>query len=103
VWIRVFPGDSAVVDGEPASIGEIGERIAPVLSADPGALFVLDVRPDVPFQSMIAAYDQLQGTGARHLAIPTQRDIREYIQRYGVDPSEIWGSGPAPEPAHAAR
>ena len=91
VWIRVLPGDTAVVDGEPASIADIAVRVAPILAADPAALFVLEVRPDVPFRSMIAAYDQLEGIDVRNMAVPTQRDIREYIQRYGVDPSEIWG------------
>lgn len=93
VWIRVLPGDAAVVDGEPVSVAGIGGAVAPVLAREPRALVVLDVRPDVPFQAMVAAYDQLAGIGVRNLAIPTQRDIREYIQRYGIDPSEIWGNG----------
>ena len=93
VWIRVLPGDAAVVDGEPVDLRGIGGLVAPVLASDPRALVVLDVRPDVPFQAMVAAYDQLTGIDARNVAIPTQRDIRDYIQRYGVDPSEIWGHG----------
>jgi hypothetical protein len=91
----------AVVDGAPAAIARIADRVAPILATDPGALVVLDVRPDVPLRTMIAAYDQIEGIDVRNLAIPTQRDIREYIQRYGVDPSEIWGGRAAPEASHA--
>jgi hypothetical protein len=106
VWIRLLPGDQALVDGAPASLDAIAARVAERLSRDPETLVVLDVRPDVSFQAMIAAYDRLERIDAEHggpirnLAIPTQRDVREYIERHGVDPSEVW-SRPEPEPSDA--
>jgi biopolymer transport protein ExbD len=98
VWIRVLPDSGVLVDGEPGTIESLPERLSRKPLTAPGTLVVLDVREDAPYGAMIAAYDRLVSIDRDHggpignLVIPSQREIREYIRRYGIDPAEAWSN-----------
>jgi len=59
----------------------------------PGKPVVLYVAPGLPYREVVAVYDRLLdvfvaagGVGAANISIPTQSDIRAYLESFGVDP-----------------
>ncbi len=59
---------------------------------------ILYTDPEATYQSMISVYDVLAGTGVENsqhsfkvtdIAVPTQRDIEEYIDLFGANPFEV--------------
>ena len=53
---------------------------------------ILHADPDAPYQAMIRVYDELMSSEAKtgvpiqNLAIPTQREIEEYVKVFGRNP-----------------
>jgi biopolymer transport protein ExbD len=96
VFIHV-QADRVVVDCREMGVNEILPYLEPKLLRNPNKPVILYTDPEATYQSMISVYDVLAGTGVENsqhsfkvteIAVPTQRDIDEYIDLFGANPFE---------------
>jgi len=92
--IKVEADGSIRVDCESIELHDLLNRLAPTLSGDPDHPVILYTDPYAPYQAMITVYDMLssaereRGFAIRNIAVPTQSDVREYIESFGYNPLE---------------
>ena len=79
-------------------VDEILPYLEPKLLRNPNKPIILYTDPEATYQSMISVCDVLAATGLENsqhsfrvtdIAVPTQRDIDEYIDLFGENPFEV--------------
>jgi biopolymer transport protein ExbD len=93
VYIRVYPGGVIQVDGRQMDVAQILPYLKPKLENWPDKPVILHTEPQANYQDMILVYDELKGGNkvgvyVKNIAIPTNREIEEYIQFFGYNPFE---------------
>jgi biopolymer transport protein ExbD len=93
VYIRVYPGGVIQVDGRQMEVTQILPYLKPKLDNWPDKPVILHTEPQANYQDMILVYDELKsgdkvGVYVKNIAIPTNREIEEYIQFFGYNPFE---------------
>ena len=98
VYIRVYPGGFISVDGRRMEINQILPYLKPKLENWPDKPVILHTDVDATYQNMITVYDELKrgsklGIVVKNIAIPTNREIQEYIDFFGYNPFEVAAGG----------
>ena len=95
VFVKVFPNSAIAVDCKPMEADEILTYLEPKLTRNPEKPVILYTDPDAPYQAMITAYDALKeataethGFKVKNISVPTQTEVAEYIELFGVNPFE---------------
>jgi biopolymer transport protein ExbD len=94
VFIRVLPDASITVDCRAVEPEGLLDYLEPKLTRQPQKPVVLYTDPDAPYGAMIAVYDVLaqaqesRGFAVKNVSVPTQSEIQEYIELYGLNPFE---------------
>lgn len=94
VFIKVAPDGSILVDCKPMGIDEILDYLQPKLERNPEKPVILYTDAYADYQSMIAVYDVLgsaekrRGFKVKNISVPTQSEVAEYTELFGVNPFE---------------
>jgi biopolymer transport protein ExbD len=94
VFIKVSPDGSLLVDCKDMELGEILDYLEPKLTRDAEKNVILYTDAYAEYQSMISVYDVLwtaedkRGFKVKNISVPTQSEIREYIDIFGYNPFE---------------
>jgi biopolymer transport protein ExbD len=100
VFFEALEDGSIRIDCQPAVREDILPSLAPRLERRPGKPIVIYSRPEAPYRTMVAIYDELMqaplpvdegGLGLPrrlNVSIPTYSQIREYEQIFGGNPFE---------------
>ncbi len=95
VFIKVAPDSSITVDCKPMELDEILAYLEPKLTRDAEKPVILYPDAYAPYQAMISVYDVLgsakrdeHGYKVKNISVPTQSEIQEYIQLFGLNPFE---------------
>jgi biopolymer transport protein ExbD len=100
IYFKVLEDGSFMMDGEPATRQDILPYIAPKLERWPDKPLIIYSRPQAPYKTMVAIYDELMkaelppeegGLGREkppNISIPTYSQIREYEEIFGYNPFE---------------
>ena len=98
VYIQIAADGGLRVDREPVELARLLEVLEPRMkpgAGDPERQVIIRPDPQAPFQALIDVYDELRQARERRgfeigsISIPTQRQIREYVEKYGVNPFDI--------------
>jgi len=95
VFVKVAPDGSVTVDCKPMEPDEILAYLEPKLLRNPEKPVILYTSPVAEYQSMIRVYDVLgsatmkdNGFKVKNIAVPTQSEVQEYIELFGMNPFE---------------
>jgi biopolymer transport protein ExbD len=100
IYFKVLEDGTFLMDGEPATRQDVLPYIAPKLERWPDKPLIIYSRPQAPYKTMVAIYDELMksqkppaegGLGrdkAPNISIPTYSQIREYEEIFGYNPFE---------------
>ncbi len=94
VFIKVRADSSVMIDCKPIQPEEIPAYLQPKLERWPDKPVILYTEPAAPYQAMIDVYDvlgsseRLFGFEVKNLSVPTQSEVREYTELFGVNPFE---------------
>ena len=98
VFVKVAPGGSILVDCQPMEPNEILPYLEPKLLRNPEKPVILYVDAAAEYQDMIRVYDILGsakesgedaiGWKVKNISVPTQSEVREYIELFGFNPFE---------------
>lgn len=94
VFIKVSPDGSLLVDCKPMELDQILDYLEPKLTRDAEKNVILYTDAYAEYQSMISVYDTLwsadskRGFKVKNISVPTQSEIREYIDIFGYNPFE---------------
>jgi biopolymer transport protein ExbD len=95
VFIRVGADASVLVDCKPMGLEEILPYLEPKLLRNPEKPVILYTDASAPYQAMIAVYDVLgsakpesHGYKVKNISVPTQSEVQEYIELFGLNPFE---------------
>jgi biopolymer transport protein ExbD len=94
VFIKVSPDGSLLVDCKEMELDGILDYLEPKLTRDAQKNVILYTDAYAEYQSMIAVYDVLwsakdiRGFEVKNISVPTQSEIREYIEIFGYNPFE---------------
>jgi biopolymer transport protein ExbD len=94
VFIKVIPDGSLSVDCKPMELDGILDYLEPKLERFPDKPVILYTDAYAPYQAMISVYDVLasaeegRGFKVKNISVPTQTEIREYIEIFGYNPFE---------------
>ncbi len=95
VFIKVNTDSSVLVDCRPMRLDEILPYLEPKLLRNPEKPVILYTDASALYQSMISVYDELgsarvktHGYKVKHIAVPTQSEVQDYIQLFGFNPFE---------------
>jgi biopolymer transport protein ExbD len=95
VFIKVGADSSVLVDCKPMELDEILPYLEPKLLRNPEKPVILYTDPSAPYASMILVYDVLgsakketHGYKVKNISVPTQSEVAEYIQLFGLNPFE---------------
>ena len=96
VFVKVAADASITVDCRPMELDEILAYLEPKLLRNPEKPVILYTDPTAEYQSMIAVYDILgtakpetHGFKVKNISVPTQSEVQEYIQLFGLNPFEV--------------
>jgi biopolymer transport protein ExbD len=98
VYIQIAADGSLRVDKQPVELARLLEVLEPEMkpgAGDPDRQVIIRPDPQTPFQALIDVYDELRQARERRgfeigsVSIPTQRQVREYVEKYGVNPFDI--------------
>ena len=100
VFIKVFSDSTIAVDCKPMQHNEILDYLEPKLTRNPEKPVILYTDAAAEYQAMIAVYDVLgsakettHGFKVKNISVPTQSEVQEYIQLFGLNPFEGQCSG----------
>jgi biopolymer transport protein ExbD len=100
VFIKVSPDSSILVDCQPMEPGEILGYLEPKLLRNPEKPVILYTDAFAPYQAMITVYDELgsakeetHGFKVKNVSVPTQTEVNEYIELFGMNPFETQCGG----------
>ena len=95
VFVKVAPDGSVLVDCKPMELDEILPYLETKLLRNPEKPVILYTDASAEYQSMIAVYDVLgsaqeatHGFKVKNISVPTQSEVQEYIQLFGLNPFE---------------
>ena len=95
VFIKVAADQSVTVDCRPMELDEILPYLAPKLLRNPEKPVILYTDANAPYQAMISVYDVLGSAQiethefkVKNISVPTQSEVQEYIQLFGLNPFE---------------
>ncbi|MCP3978178.1 MAG: biopolymer transporter ExbD [bacterium] len=95
VFIKVNPDSSVLVDCKPMYPEDILGYLQPKLTRDAEKPVILYTDAYAPYQAMITVYDALavatveeHGFKVKNISVPTQTEVAEYIELFGVNPFE---------------
>ena len=94
VFIKVYPDSSITVDCKPMGPEQILDYLEPKLTRNPEKPVILYTDADAPYSGMIAVYDALalandtRGFKVKNISVPTQSEVQDYIELFGVNPFE---------------
>jgi biopolymer transport protein ExbD len=94
VFIKVYPDSSITVDCKPMRPEQILDYLEPKLTRNPEKPVILYTDADAPYSGMIAVYDALalandtRGFKVKNISVPTQSEVQDYIELFGVNPFE---------------
>jgi biopolymer transport protein ExbD len=95
VFIQVAADGGIRVDCHPMGLDGILAYLEPRLRRNPDKPVILHTDAGATYQSMISVYDVLgsarqetHGFEVRHLSVPTEREVRDYIAMFGLNPFE---------------
>lgn len=94
VFIKVYPDSSITVDCKPMLPEGILDYLEPKLTRNPEKPVILYTDADAPYSAMIDVYDFLamakktRGFEVKNISVPTQSEVQEYIELFGVNPFE---------------
>ncbi len=95
IFIKVSSNSSIMVDCRPMEPREILPYIEPKLLRNPEKPVILYTDAYAPYQAMITVYDVLgsatpetHGFKVKNISVPTQSEVQEYIELFGVNPFE---------------
>jgi biopolymer transport protein ExbD len=94
VFIKVYPNSSITVDCKPMGPENILDYLEPKLTRNPEKPVILYTDADAPYSGMIAVYDALalanetRGFKVKNISVPTQSEVQDYIELFGVNPFE---------------
>jgi biopolymer transport protein ExbD len=94
VFIKVSPDGSLLVDCKEMELSGILDYLEPKLTRDAQKAVILYTDAYAEYQSMISVYDVLwtaeskRGFKVKNISVPTQSEIREYIEIFGYNPFE---------------
>ena len=94
VFIKVYPNSSITVDCKPMDPEQILDYLEPKLTRNPEKPVILYTDADAPYSGMIAVYDALalandtRGFKVKNISVPTQSEVQDYIELFGVNPFE---------------
>ena len=95
VFIKVGPDSSILVDCRAMELDEILGYLEPKLTRDAEKPVILYTDAFAPYQAMISVYDVLgepdyesHGYKVKNISVPTQSEVQEYIQLFGLNPFE---------------
>jgi biopolymer transport protein ExbD len=94
VFIKVYPDSSITVDCKPMGHEQILDYLEPKLTRNPEKPVILYTDADAPYSGMIAVYDALalandtRGFKVKNISVPTQSEVQDYIELFGVNPFE---------------
>ena len=94
VFIKVSPDGSLLVDCKEMELDGILDYLEPKLTRDAEKNVILYTDAYAEYQSMISVYDVLwtaekkRGFKVKNISVPTQTEIREYIDIFGYNPFE---------------
>jgi len=94
VFIKVSPDGSLLVDCKEMELSGILDYLEPKLTRDAQKNVILYTDAYAEYQSMISVYDVLwsakdsRGFEVKNISVPTQSEIREYIEIFGYNPFE---------------
>jgi biopolymer transport protein ExbD len=95
VFIKVAADGSFTVDCRPMRVDEIVPYLEPKLLRNPQKPVILYTDGAAKYQDMIRVYDALgsatvetHGFKVKNLAVPTRREVDDYIELFGSNPFE---------------
>lgn len=105
VFIKVASDGTLTVDCQPMELDGILPYLEPKLTRDAQKPVILYTDPNATYQDMVAVYDVLGtpqlresldtpgdnpwiGWEVKNISVPTQKEIAEYIELFGVNPFE---------------
>jgi biopolymer transport protein ExbD len=96
VFVKVGADGSVLVDCKPMELDEILPYLEPKLLRNPEKPVILYTDASAQYKSMIAVYDVLgmakedneYGFKVKNISVPTQSEVQEYIQLFGMNPFE---------------
>jgi biopolymer transport protein ExbD len=94
VFIKVYPDSSITVDCKPMGPEQILDYLEPKLTRNPEKPVILYTDADAPYSGMVAVYDALalanstRGFKVKNISVPTQSEVQDYIELFGVNPFE---------------
>ena len=94
VYIKIYPDSSITVDCRPMEPEEVLDYLEPKLARNPDKPVILYTDADAPYGGMVAVYDVLAGAHksrdfkVKNISVPTQTEVQEYIELFGINPFE---------------
>lgn len=95
VFVKVASDGSVTVDCKEMELDEILPYLEPKLLRNPEKPVILYTSPVAEYQSMIRVYDVLgsatverEGFKVKNISVPTQSEVQEYIELFGMNPFE---------------
>ena len=95
VFIKVAADETVTVDCKPMGLDEILPYLAPKLLRNPEKPVILYTDANATYQGMISVYDVLGSAKkathefeVKNISVPTQSEVQEYIQLFGLNPFE---------------
>ena len=101
VFIKIAPDGSFTVDCQPMKLDGVLDYLAPKLTRDAQKPVILYSDPYAPYQAMVDIYDVLSsaegdenyGFKVKNISVPTQSDVNDYIELFGINPFEAHCAG----------
>ncbi len=93
-YIQILPDGNLLVDKSPMELSELLNYLEPKMKegvGNPNKPVIIRPDPDSAYRHLVDVYDQLKqadkrGFFVKNISIPTQREIEEYIQQFGINP-----------------
>ena len=93
-YIQILPGGDILVDRSPMELSELLNYLEPKMKegvGNPNKPVIIRPDPDSEYRYLVDVYDELKqadkrGFYVKNISIPTQREIEEYIEQFGINP-----------------
>ncbi|MEE9219075.1 MAG: biopolymer transporter ExbD [Acidobacteriota bacterium] len=97
VYIQIEPDGTLLVDKTPMEVSQLLDYLEPKLKigvGNPNKPVIIRPDPAAIYAALVDVYDELKtaekrGFEVKNISIPTQREIEEYIVKFGINPFDI--------------
>jgi biopolymer transport protein ExbD len=98
VYIQILPDGGLRVDGSPMPLSGLLDYLEPRLApgqGNPDKPVIIRPSPETLYAALIDVCDELRladrkrAFEVRNVSIPTQREIDEYVKKFGVNPFDL--------------